>query len=372
MQDPQLYDTTSIDRGHGIMTDGGVATQDGDPATIGGPESLDANTGFDAMIAQAAAKREADFSAQAAKRAATIRANGQLRKDEWKQLDENLVEKRLKDLKLVEMLRDAGLETDADLSVLIHEYETTDRFGDAEIDMGAETGSSEGGNAFGMNGIPLPIAHKGFHLNRRHLLASRRRGRALDTQGQTNAVRAVNAALENMLLNGWNGQMDGYQAYGLRTHPSRMTQDGADWTAGGTSPDTIRGNVLDAVEGLENAEFSEGNDGYMFPMGRGAYQALRRKDTGNNNERSVLARLEQEFDYIDFVKVPSMPDNEAIMFKPASDVIELVTASDLQTVEWSSGDGFTQHIKVMASMTPLIKADYEDTTGIYHLTGLDA
>ena len=52
----------------------------------------------------------------------------------------------------------------------------------------------------------------------------------------------------------------------------------------------------------------------------------------------------------------------------AEDVIELAIASDMQNVEWSSGDEMTINMKVMASITPVVKSDQSGQSGVAHLS----
>ena len=339
---------------------------------------LAGGSGFGQFASQAelaAARRQEQerLAAQAAERVAQFRANAQLEKDEWKTLDENLVEVAREELVVVSRLRNAGLTTDEDLSTLIHEWQTTDDFGDAEIDMGGETGATEDASTFGVEGVPLPIVHKSFRLPYRTLLASRNRGGSLDTQNQSKAARAVNEALDSLAVNGWNGQVEGYDVPGLATHPDRNTVAGSDWSDyTNNDADTVRGDVLDAIEANEDDNYGPGGTGFLMMVGRGAYQALRRWDTGTDNERGLLERLNDEFESElgDIINTPTLPDDEALLVKPSDDVVELAIASDLQNVEWESNDGMTTHMKVMASITPIVKSDEAGQSGICHLTGL--
>lgn len=338
-------------------------------------EALMGGAGFGQFAAQAelAGAENERLAANAKQRVARLRANAQLQKDEWKSLDETLVDVAQENLVVVDRLRQAGLTLNEDLSTLIHEFQTTNEFGDADVDMAAETGASEDASTFNTHGVPLPIVHKSFHIPYRTLLASRSRGASLDTQNQSKAARKVSEGLEGLTINGWNGRVEGYQAHGLRTHPDRNTLTGSTWNNYTTNTaDAVRDDVLDAVETLEDNNYGPGTSGFVGFFGRGAYQALRRWDTGTDQERGLLERLREEFDYLEFNRADAVPDGEAVIMKPTSDVMELAIASDLQNVEWNSNDGFTTHMKVMASMTPVVKSDEGGQSGIVHMTGLTA
>lgn len=373
--EPELYDTT----GRRVMTDGGttVAGQSGGPT---GPaqnnpwgemqgQSGDGFEQFTALSTKHSAPEGSKLQANAAKQAAQFRANATLRKDEWKTLDERLIEIAQENLVLVNDLRSRGLTVNEDLATLIREWETTNEFSDADVDMSGESSGSDDVSTFTLNGTPLPIVHKSFHVKRRQLLASRRRGQALDMTNQSKAARKVMEGLEDMTIDGWGGTVDGYQVYGFRNHPDRNQVAGTDWSAATDPAATARDDILSTVEAIENADY--GGSQYVLGVNRTQWQELRRFDTGTDEERGVLERLRNEFgDTIDMMQVPRLPNGEAIMYRPVQDVVELANASDIQNVEWESPSGWTSHMKVMASMTPIIKSDDTGASGVAHLTGI--
>jgi len=376
--EPVLYDTVNGER---VMTDGGTAAVGSAGGGLGpggtDPAGVLAGNGdgfeqFTALAAKDTAPDGSALQANAAQQAAQFRANSRLRKDEWKTLDERLVEIAQANLVLVDELRSRGLTVNEDLATLIREWESTNEFDDADVDMSGETGASEDASTFTLNGTPLPIVHKSFHVKRRQLLASRRRGQGLDLSNQSKAARKVMEGLEDVLINGWDSTVDGYTVYGLTNHPDRNTVTGSDWNDfTNNDADTVRGDILDAVEANEDANYGPEGAGYLFAGGRDAYQALRRWDTGTDQERGLLERLNEELDMIQsWIRADYMADDEAVLFKPVPDVLELANASDIQNVEWESDSGWTMHMKVMASMTPIVKSDDDGNSGICHLTDL--
>lgn len=337
-------------------------------------DTLTGHRGFDQFHAQGAADTAPMDSPErevAAQQAAQFRANAQLEKDEWKTLDTRLTRIAQQELVLVNDLLQAGLTTDEDLATLVHEWQGTGEFTDADIDMAAETASSEDTSTFSLNGTPLPIVHKSFHIARRTLLASRRRGTALDTANQSKAARKVMEALDGMVANGWSGRLDGYSVYGYTNHPNRNLVSGSNWSASTTTQTEIRNDILNLVEALENDNYGPEGTGYWAYFGRTAYQQMRRVDTATDQERSTLERLNDEFgDMVDIRRSDALAPGEGVMLKPTEDVVQLANASDIQNVEWTSEDGFKLHMKVMASMTPILKADDAGQMGLAHITGL--
>ena len=360
-----------------LLTDGGtVAAQaQGGPTTQAAKEVV-GGAGFEQLQAQATLARakatgHEALAANAAERVDEIRTNNtQLRKDEWKSLDERLVEKAQAELVIVDALQNAGLTINEDLGTLLHEFEKTGEFDDADINMKAETSASEDGSEFSLHGVPLPIVSKQFHIKQRKLLASRNRGQDLPTTNFSKATRSVAEGLDGLVFNGWGGQFEGASVPGLLTHPDRNTLGGTDWSADATTADEIRLDVLGAIEAIENDNY--GGDLWAY-FGRSAYQTMRRKGTDTDRERSVLERLTDEFgDMVEFVKAPTMPEWQAVFFRPVEDVIELAVAADLQNVEWDDGAGMKTYYKVMASITPVLRSDESGQMGVAHLTDLNS
>lgn len=350
--------------------DDGLGPGGTDPAAVLA-ENGDGFDQFATLATMATAREDSRLHTNAARKAAEFRANSRLRKDEWISLDDQLVDVAQENLVLVDVLRQRNLTVDEDLATLIREFETTNEFGDADVDMSGETGASEDASTFTLNGVPLPIVHKSFHVKRRNLLASRRRGQGLDLANQSKAARVVMEGLEDLVLDGWGSQVQGYQAYGLRTHPDRNQVAGTDWSAAANPDQAARSDILSLVETLESDNYGPGNSGYVFALNRTQYQEARRFDTGTDQERGLLERLREELgDIVEFVRTDRLPAGEGIMFKPTSEVVQLANASDIQNVEWESPSGWTLHMKVMASMTPIIKSDEGNQSGIAHITGI--
>lgn len=305
----------------------------------------------------------------------TTHAN--LRKDEWVQLDDRLIEVARPNLTLIEALRSRGLTRNTDLSNLTFEWEDVGDFSqDADLDMAFETRAVDEGVHFELNGIPLPIVHKSYHLNRRNLMASRNRGEDLDTTYMSRATRKVVERLEDLVLNGWGSTVDSYNIPSLLGTNQQADINTAtsnnDWDdTSGTTADDIRTDVLTQIETLENENYGPEGTGYLWLLDRASWQALRARDTGTDQERGLQERINEEFgDILDPVRMDRLATGTSIMLKPIQDVIELVVASDLQNVEWESHAGFTMHMKVMGSITPAIKSDQSGQSGIHVMDGL--
>lgn len=360
-----------------------MSTQDVGPTQVGMMNGdAQSTSGYAMFESQARAQRAAlegndrqakEYDAQAYDE---FRANAFFTDEEWKTLDTRLMEVREDELHLFDQLRDRGLTTTTDLSTIIYEYEKSPVQTDtgASISMGLQDRAQDElpGLTEEFAGIPIPIVHKSYHLNERTLRVNANSGQDINTATQDMAARGVTNELREMFLNGWSGQVDGYSVDGLTTFADRNTYLAQNWSdTVNTTASEIRGDILSMVELLEDDGFDENDGGYVLYLSRNELRTLRRRTVGTEDDTQLWTRLQDEFgDYIEIERTTSLPAGEAVLLQPSPDVIELVVASDLQNVEWESHAGFTTHMKVMASITPILKSTSTGQSGLVHTTGL--
>jgi len=305
-----------------------------------------------------------------------LTGNDQLRKDEWRRMNDVLTAVARDNTIGIDTLRDRGIEVPLDLGVTRFEWGDVDQFGDAEVDMAATTGGGEDTLNYTNNGIPLPIVHKSFKVNLRKLRSSRNRGQPIDTAGVEAATVAVARKLEDILFGGNSITVEGDSVAGMTDFTDRETVSGnATWD--GASADNMIDDVMSTVEALEDARAFPGQSGYDFFIHRGNYQEVRAKNAGTDDKRGVLEllrdRLEQEADLpnsIRFFPSDRLSDGNAVMVKPTERHVQMPTAADIQTVQWESMGGMVQHWKVMGSVMPALRSDQSGNSGVAHLSGL--
>ena len=370
-----------------LIADGGtqIAAQVGDDG-IARAEDMTGGVGFEAAVQHSQmrlAKHRDDESAhrKAAKNYAAFKThkkfggNSQLRKDEWKQIDDALVRVARDQLVMVRDLQQAGLTIPLDLGTLRWEWETMDDFGDADLDMAAESTSDEDAPNFEENGVPLPLAHKSWRYNLRKLRSSRNRGEPLDTASIAQATRSVVERLESLLANGVSMTVAGDQIYGYTNHPDREPVAGnATWD--GATRDEIVDDVMRTVEGVEDNNFAPGNTGFLFYLAKNSYQAVRAKDSGTDSKSGLLQHLrerfasEEDLPEVRFRRADYLPDGSGVLVKPTEETVQLAVPSDIQPVEWESNGGMTLHGKVLGGMIPVLKSDQSGNMGLAHLSGI--
>lgn len=298
-----------------------------------------------------------------------INTNATLRKDEWIDLEDQIIEAARERLVIVDDLTQAGLTYNVGgLGTIISEWETGSEITDAEITMDGETTADKDRQAFGLNGVPIPVIQKPFSIGERMLLSSRQRGASLDVTTGTEASRAVARASEAMVFNGAsigasNSAGNSYSIPGLTNFAGRETFTISDWTSGAVTPETILSEILQMVSQLETDARHYGPFNLYIP---GAYLRRFREDFKANSDKTLMQRVLDE-DAINSVRASDvLATGNVVMVEMTRSVLDLAIASDITTVQWQSGSGWTNHFQVFAAWAPRLKQDYDSRCGILH------
>lgn len=289
-----------------------------------------------------------------------------LRKEEWMDLDTTLVNVARKLLNGIADLRTAGLVYNlGSLGVLTSEWESLSSMTDANVDMSGEARDTEDSVDFTLQGVPIPIIHKGFRLNIRRLEASRRMGSNLDTTNVAEATRKVILKQEDMLFNGLSIKNDGYSIYGYTTFPHRlMTNIGTAWDAS-SGQDPVA-DVSHMISVLMSKSFY-GPFGLYVPVN---YWQPLMEDYDTYKEGTWYSRI-MDFEQISFIKPTSaLSSNEVVLVQLTRDVVDLAVGQDITVVPWNEMGGMVSHFKVMAAMAPRLKYTQDESgnsvSGILH------
>lgn len=299
-----------------------------------------------------------------------INTNATLRKDEWIDLEDTIIESARERLVIVDDLRSAGLTFNVGgLGTIISEWETGSEMTDAEITMDGESRADKDRQEFGLDGVPIPVVQKPFSIGERMLMASRQRGSALDVTQGTEAARAVARVSENMVFNGAsigasNSDGTSYSIPGLTTFTARETYTISDWSSSSTvTPGDIHDEILAMVQQMEVDARHYGPFTLYIP---GEYAFRFREDFKAESDKTLMQRVTDE-DVIDRVRVSdTLADGNVILIEMNRGVIDLAVASDVTTVQWESGSGWTNHFQVFAAWAPRLKKDYDSRTGYLH------
>lgn len=296
-----------------------------------------------------------------------LRVNSLLRKDEWEALDTALRRVARGRLNAVADLDNAGLVRNlGGLGVLVDQFESSSDMSEADISLGGDVPGEEDAVDFKLASVPIPITHKDFRLNIRHLEASRRIGQPLDTTGIEVATRKVRDGLEDLVLNGSTAiNVNGNDIKGYRTAPDRVTGTlTAAWTDSAN-----RDIIADVIAMIADAESVNHFGPYNLYVSTAYFAELRDDYSANKGDRTFLERL-QAIPEINAVKPADRLPNadDVLLVQMSRDNVDLSIGQRIAVVEWSTMGGMVSKFRVMAAMAPRIKPDYAGNLGVVHYT----
>lgn len=303
----------------------------------------------------------ADFNINA------LRTNAVLRKDEWLQMDETLIEIGRKRLVAVGELMSRGLQHPISngLGTTILEWEQVSDMDPANVSMSGITEGERDTLEFTLQNMPLPIIHKDFNINIRKLEASRSTGQSLDMAQTAMASILVNEQIESMVFLGHATREGTAQIFGLTTEPNRNTGSvTADWDAGATTGQNKLDDVLSMIDALQ-IDHMYGPYGMFVP--NTAHLELQ-DDFKANSDKTQMQRL-LEVTGLEFIKASTdVPAGAVIMFQLTKDVIDEVVGMQPTIVQWETHGGMTVNFKVMAIMIPRVRSTVTNQSGVAHFS----
>lgn len=300
------------------------------------------------------------------KSVAVPHVNALLQKDEWIAYDAAVRRVATIRLNAVNDLRNNGLVWNAgDLGSTIAEWDAASDMTDADVNMSGVAKAEKDSQAFGLNGVPIPVIRKDFQINKRRLLASRRMGQGVDATGAETATRLVAERSESILFNGFSITTGGYTLYGYTNHPDRGTVTISDWSLPATTGKTI---VEETLELISASEAKKHYGPFMLYVGPNFWSKLKEDYSDNKGDNTIYDRLRALSQIMDVKVSDQLADDNVVLVQMTSDVIDLAVAQDVMSVQWESGDTMQANYAVMAAWAPRIKPDFNGEVGIIHGT----
>jgi hypothetical protein len=287
-----------------------------------------------------------------------------LRKDEWKQMDDTVLNIARERLVGVADLESRGLVYNITngLGTTVLEYEDVSDMNDAEMDMDAETEGRNDRIQYSPNYLPLPIVHKDFRINIRQLAASRTKGASLDTTQMELSTIKVVKKWEEMLFNGTSSYtFGGGTIYGYLDFPTSvggtLTKGWDDSAATGS---TMVADLVAMKQALINVKHY-GPYGVYIPT---SFETALDDDYKAASDKTIRQRL-LEIEGIDFIKVSDhMTTDYVVMVELQASTVRMVNALPLAPVQWEEKGGMVLKFKVMGIKVPQIRADQDGNCGL--------
>jgi uncharacterized linocin/CFP29 family protein len=298
-----------------------------------------------------------------------MQANALLRKEEWAQVDAAVLDIATLRTAAITDLRAQGLvQTGGGLGLVMSQYETISDMDPALVSMSGTAAGRNDRVDFALNSVPVPIIHKDFSLNIRHLMASRNLvpggGAAnIDTTQVQTASRLVQEGVENMIFNGNTIVVNGAAIYGLTTHPQRnIIATSQPWT----TPSNIYPSITAAIGALVADRFY---GPYMVYVSNTQYVQMLAPE-GVDVFSTVLNRVLSTPRIMGVSPTFALADHNLIVVSMTRATIDAIEAVSLTPVQWNEQGGMIINYKVMTAFVPRIKADANGNCGVVHHTGV--
>lgn len=291
-----------------------------------------------------------------------------LRKDEWKQLDEGLIEEGLDRLRFIADLMALGLVvpiTNA-MGTTQFDWEDVSEMEDAVVSLDGLARSDKDTLEFDLSSIPLPITHRDFDINLRRLNASRTRGEALDTTKARVAGRKVAEKLEDVGING-GPTYGGNAIFGLTNHPDRNTGGFDSGTAWSASAKTGAQIILD-IGTMKTQLHTEGFYGPFNIYIPGNTDTKLDEDYTAGYPKTIRERILSVDSVNAITTLDKLTADNVVMVQMTRDVVVLLNGEGIQTIQWDLYGGFSVGFKAFAIQVPLIRSTQSDKCGVYHMS----
>ena len=276
-----------------------------------------------------------------------------LRKDEWKQFDEQIISAAQTRLTGISDLVSRGLVYNIPngLGKTVLEYEDVSDVQAANISMDGATRGQNDRVEYEIRYLPLPIVHADFQLNARVLASSRTTGAPLDTTIAELKARKVAEKLENMLFTNDPYTFGGGTIYGYLNQPNRNTTSlTANW-------DDTSANILTDVLTMKQALIDDRFYGPYVLYVPVNFETALDEDFKANSDKSIRQRLLEVAGISDIRVADHLTADTVVMVQMTPDVVRLVQGLPMTTVEWDSEGGMVFHFKVMTISVLQVRYD---------------
>lgn len=302
-----------------------------------------------------------------------INVNATLRRDEWKTLDEAIMDVSRQRLGGVDDLVSNGLVYNLGnaMGTTVLEWHDVSEALSAELTMDGITRGKNDQLTFQTNYLPIPILHVDYEINARMLEASRKLGNPLDTTLAERAARKVNEKLEDMLFTdttyafGTKDDRDRNKIYSYTNFPDRNTVNlSVHWNHSGATPAGILQDVLEMKQSSINA-YHYGPWMLYIPT---AYETVLDDDYDTQTPGTTIRERILKIAGIKGIKVVDrLTADNVLLVEMNTQTVRLVRGMGLQNVEWKQEGNFITKYKVMTIQVPQIRSDQNGKCGIVHL-----
>jgi len=295
--------------------------------------------------------------------------NAVLRRDEWKQLDQAVLQISESRLGGIDDLVSSGLTYDLGnaMGTTVLEWHDVSDAMEADLTMDGVTKAKGDRPEYTTNYLPIPITHTDFEINSRVLASSRSLGNPLDTTSVERGTRKIKQKLETMLFANTAYAFGGGTIYGYNNHPDRNQVTLSDYGAWDDSA-TTAANILASVLAMKQAAINDYHFGPYKLYIPTLYETVLDEDYDTRTPGTTIRERILKIGGITDVKViDTLAADNVMLVQMTSDVVRLVRGMPLQTVQWKTEGNFINKYKVMTIQVPQVRSDQEKHSGVVHM-----
>jgi hypothetical protein len=296
-----------------------------------------------------------------------------LRRDEWKALDEaviNVARERLVGIADLEA-NNLVYNLNNAMGTTVFEWHDVGDTMEADMTMDGVTRSRGGRTVFQHNYLPIPIIHSDYEINARALSASRSLGNPLDTYAAENAARRIAEKLEDMLFT------DTTYSYGETDARSRNTiysyvnfPDKNDIVLSVNWDDSSKtgAEIIADVLSMKQASIDDYHWGPWKLYIPTAYETVLDSDYDPTTPGTTIRERILKISGISGITVVDrLSANNVLLVEMKSDTIRLIKGMAMTNLQADTEFGFVNKYKVLTIQVPQIRSDSNGRCGIVHL-----
>lgn len=281
----------------------------------------------------------------------------------------------------VDRLLSAGFGIPTSLNRYIYVSQMRNVDFEAEVSMNGRSRGRQDMPAIGLDGVPLPIFHADYEIDAREYQNALQFGEPFDASVGTEARRAVNRKEEEVLWDGWGGNIETdrgvFSLDGLDEDNGKvLTGTSAGWS---TDAANVLADMKTMIDDLEQ-QGANNNNGPM-PSELGAMMFVPTQQWGivtradyetSATDEPIIDRVERKYPYVTLVPAPRLTAGHIIMLVRDTRYFGIANAQGITNTSWEVDGGMALRNKVISSRVPYVKEQPDSIYGIVRYTGAEA
>ena len=300
-----------------------------------------------------------------------IQANGTLRRDEWKLLDEAVMGVKKDRLQGVQRLIDAGLTKNIQNAMghTVYEWHQKQADANAQVAMSPRNTAENERPDYKTQYTPIPIILSGYEIDFREEALSQNMPRSISTDMAEEAARAVNEKLEDLTFTNESYSFGGGTLYSLVSTPYHAATGSliGKWDDSSTSGSNIVSDVQNMVSDATAQKYYGPFE--LFIPSNYEDKLDEDYDVSGNSLLTIRERLNRISKINGITAVDRMPADTVLLVELNAETIRVLQGQGLTNIEWQAAGPFVTDYAVMTIQVPQVRWTYDGKTGIVKYTG---